>query len=278
MALAVVTSLFNCTANSIRHQHYLTFKEKLCKDLPLYTVELAFDDFPFVLNSSEENILQIRCSTWMWQRDKIINTMLQHIPSKYDNIALIDADIIFHDPNWHKDTEGMLRECKVGQLWANCHHTKEGIPPDRGISNRDKGIVHTGYAWAGRRDFLENSGIFDRSPVGGNDVLITIAYCGWRKHPYLQNMTPIFIKYFWEWAENIFNETQGDVGYVDSDITHLWHGTKQDRNYMGRLNALANFDPATDLKTSSVGTWEWATDKPIMHKKIEDYMKGRIRG
>jgi hypothetical protein len=274
--LAVATSIFNCKKDSFRHRHYETFRNKI-KGIPVFTVELAFDELPFVLEP-QDNLLQIRCNTWMWQRDRIVNELIKTIPAKYDNIALIDADILFHDNDWPEKTEKMLSECLVGQMWENCFHSIEDIPSDRGISNRDKGIVHTGYAWAARRSFLDEFGLFDKSPVGGNDVFMTCAYCGWTDHPHYKRHTPTFINYFKKWATKVFAATKGDVGYIESDITHLWHGFRANRNYIGRIDLVKDFDPTTDIELDSNGCWKWATDKPELHKNVADYMKSRMEG
>ena len=247
------------------------------KDVPIYTVELAFDDLPFVLEPNEK-VLQIRSNTWVWQRDRIVNKMIQTLPKEFNNIALVDADIFFHDENWWKDAEKMLKGCVVGQLWENCHHNHSSMTTDRGISNRDIGIVHTGYAWAARRDFLEEFGLFDRSVVGGNDVFMTAAYCGWARHPHFSYYTPEFLDYFYNWANRIIRVTKGDVGHLTTDITHMYHGPKQDRNYIGRIAFMKDYDPTTDVRESESGAWEWATDKPELHQGIKDYMQSRIKG
>lgn len=276
MTLAVLTSLFNCPKGSMRHRHYQTFRDNL-GDVPVYTVELAFDDFPFLLQPGED-VLQLRSTTWMWQRDRIMNRLLEEVPTKYDNIAFIDADILFHNPNWQRDAENMLTECQVGQLWDICYHTDASIQPEKSISNRDKGVIHTGYAWVARRKFLDEFGMFDKCPVGGNDVMMTCAYCGWKSHPYFRHMNEAFMRYYRAWAEKVTAATRGDVGYLESNITHLWHGTKQKRDYIGRLSLINDFDPATDLKVGTNGCYEWATDKPEMHEGVKNYMKSRTDG
>jgi hypothetical protein len=275
MSIAIVTSMFNCVAGSVRHRHYETFVRTA--GLPVYTVELAFDDLPFVLPPADR-LFQLRSDTWVWQRDRIVNRLLEEVPREYDNIALIDADILFHDPDWPRKTEQMLERCPVGQVWANCHHTYAGVPPDRGVSNRDVGTVHTGYGWAMRREFLDRFGLFDRSPVGGNDVFMTFAYFGWTQHNYLRHYTPQFLDYYRRWAEPVTKATGGETGYVEADITHMWHGAKAARNYIGRLELLKDFDPDTDLAVDASGCWAWATDKPDLHAGVKAYMQSRTAG
>jgi len=235
MPLAVLTSVFNCVKNSLRHRHYQTFKDNL-GDIPLYVVELAFDDYPFVLSPED----------------------------------------VFSCPKAAEP--GMLRNCQVGQLFNNCHHSHDQAKLDRGISNRDKGIVHTGYAWAAKRSFLEKHGLFDRSIIGGNDVLMTAAYCGWKKHPYFRHLTPKFMNFYSKWATKVLEDTGGAVGYIGSDITHLWHGYKVDRNYIGRIKLMNDLNPETDIEIDEAGCWKWITNKPDLHKGVEDYMRSRIRG
>lgn len=276
MSLAVITTMFNCKPNSFRHKHYKTFMENIGK-VPVFTVELAFDNYPFILNPND-NILQLRSGTWIWQRDRILNKLLEIIPEKYNVIAAVDADILFHDSKWATKTEKMLEDCYVGQMWNTCYHSVEHINPDKGMVNRDKGIVHTGYAWAYQRSFLKEFGFYDKMPVGGNDVLMTAAFCHWYQHPYFKNFSQLFINQFSKWGNAVAQKTQGEVGFLNSDITHLWHGEKKDRNYIGRLEFVKDYDSETDLRVAENGCYEWATNKPEMQANIAAYMKSRMDG
>lgn len=58
----------------------------------------------------------------------------------------------------------------------------------------------------------------------------------------------------------------------------MWHGSKQDRNYIGRIELMKDYNPREDVKVSKDGCWEWATEKPQLHKAIENYMKSRTKG
>jgi hypothetical protein len=60
-------------------------------------------------------------------------------------------------------------------------------------------------------------------------------------------------------------------------LFHLYHGSLDDRNYLGRYKILKDwdFDPNNDLKVESGGGLEWATLKPNLHQAVYKYFVNR---
>jgi hypothetical protein len=57
----------------------------------------------------------------------------------------------------------------------------------------------------------------------------------------------------------------------------LWHGTIENRRYAQRNKELyrLGFDPKNDIRISSTGAWEWASEKPELHAWARRYFVER---
>jgi hypothetical protein len=80
-------------------------------------------------------------------------------------------------------------------------------------------------------------------------------------------------QHFLAWGRPFFNDVQGRLYATPGKILHLWHGGSNDRNYslsQSEFNRL-KFNPYEDLRLGPSGCWEWASDKPEMHRWAADY-------
>lgn len=69
-----------------------------------------------------------------------------------------------------------------------------------------------------------------------------------------------------------FIQKEINVDYLNIDIFHLWHGSLKNRGYMSRHDAILNndYDPISDINLVD-NVYEWSSQKPNMHKEINDY-------
>ena len=79
------------------------------------------------------------------------------------------------------------------------------------------------------------------------------------------------------WARPFFESVQAEVGYLDGEIFHLWHGTDQHRSTRARHEGLQrfDFDPLADIAIDVNGSWRWNTDKHEMHDYVRAYFHSR---
>ena len=68
-----------------------------------------------------------------------------------------------------------------------------------------------------------------------------------------------------------------NVGFLDADIFHLWHGDIHHRTTRAQYEGLQRFqfDPFKDIWKDHDGPWRWSTDKPQMHKYVATYFASR---
>ncbi len=86
-----------------------------------------------------------------------------------------------------------------------------------------------------------------------------------------------FYAHYLNWAQKLYADVRGQMGYVQGMALHLWHGDPVNRQYSARDAILKRhcFDPATDLRVNVDGVWEWASDKPLLHQEVRNYFYSR---
>jgi hypothetical protein len=126
--------------------------------------------------------------------------------------------------------------------------------------------------WAIHRDCL-CGGLMDSCILGGADRAMMLAWAGANYHEPFQNC-PDALSLQWKGYKNCYHDLVGErMTYIPGYITHLYHGNLSARNYLKRYQRLRRFkfDPYLDIKLTPHGIWEWASDKPEMHKEVKNY-------
>lgn len=287
--LAVLTCYFNpCGYESLRG-NFLSFANGMRKqNVLLYTIELAFGDDPFFL-SPGERVIQVRGTDVLWQKERMLNRLLEAVPAEFDKIAWVDADLIFTNPNWVPDASRLLREFPVVQLFEQAIQlTRDGAVGDMrngvavAVARKLKdaqhlGISHPGFAWAARRDLLTKHGLYDENVFGGGDSLMVYAMFGWLNNDSLKRHSPPIQETFAAWGRSFWEDVRGRVGIVPGRVLHMWHGSRANRKYVERVDWLRqfNFDPRVDITLDNNGLWRWTGTKPGMHEKLRQYFLSR---
>jgi colanic acid/amylovoran biosynthesis glycosyltransferase len=301
-----ITTLFNPAGYNKRSANYKIFRDNLKKQgLNLLVVELAFGDQQFQLSKVDADILiQLRVdrSGIMWQKERLLNIALKHLPKECTKVAWIDADVVFRDDNWVEKASMLLDKYIVAQPFSyvvRLHNGESWFNKkiELGDGNLGKQIHKsfaysivsdpipdpiTGYAWVARREFLNKVGFFDEAIVGGSDRLMAYAFSdtalrdyakGWIEKGCTGKMLPRFLS----WFEKVVKDTGGSVGYLDDFIFHLWHGKQKDRLHGTRELILLenNFNPERDIKKNTDDLWVWSSDKSKLHAEVSDYFTMR---
>jgi hypothetical protein len=201
----VITTYFNLSHDSNRTENYRIFAESLRNSgIHLVTVECAFSHDPFTLTSGED-ILQVRCRDILWQKERLLNLAIHHLPGTISKVAWIDGDILFSNPSWAVQTSALLDKYPVVQLWEYAIRLQPGdytptgnertfrsmakvMSTCRGKYSKGEMDPHgqTGFAWAARRDLLTRCGLYDTGFDVGADHLIAHSYWGEFDHPCVQ--------------------------------------------------------------------------------------------
>lgn len=86
-----------------------------------------------------------------------------------------------------------------------------------------------------------------------------------------------FFAHYLRWAVPFAAAIRARIGCIPGMALHLWHGDSANRQY-SRRNAILKrhqFDPASDLSLNTGGLWEWASDKPDLHREVAEYFHAR---
>jgi hypothetical protein len=302
-------SLFNPAGYRNKLENFRVFSENIRRQgLPLLVIECAFGDAEFeVPEELCDRLVRRRTSTVLWQKERLLNLALEHLPPECDKVAWVDADVIFENNDWVRETARLLEEYCVVQPFQTAHWLRRGKrrPSFRWRSNqapKDGGWMpgmgfkmtrtrdwreafqkyhlhgHLGFAWAIRRDIIERHGFYDAQILGNGDFVMAHAMYGnadfwngdhWQRH----RLTKWMLRHMEAWGRPFFEDIRGSVYYVPGRLLHLWHGSQDDRLYDQRLDVLkkCNFDPAKDLVLDESGCWAWANDRPELEEWSQTY-------
>jgi hypothetical protein len=308
-----IVSLFNPAGYRNKLENFMIFSEKVRRQgLPLLVVECAFGDAAFeVSESSCDRLVRRRASTVLWQKERLLNIGLDHLPDTCDKVAWLDADVILENDSWMGETARLLETYCVVQPFRTAHWLLKGEtrPPIHRPSNLElaeggwlpgmgyqmtqasdwteafKSYTahgHLGFAWAVRREIIQRHGFYDAQVLGNGDFVMAHAMYGnedfwsgdhWQRH----RLSEAMLRHIERWGRPFFQDVRGSVFWVPGRILHLWHGSQEDRLYNQRLDVLkrCNFDPARDMVLEESGCWAWATDRPELREWSRTYFHVR---
>lgn len=244
--------------------------------VPTFSAEVAYEGQQF---ASESSWIKIRGTSdnVMWQKERLLNLLVERLPVEYQYICWIDADIIFLDPDWVAKTRSALDRYMIVQMWDEWHCiggdgkvvetlTSIGDGARRFISRK---AWSPGGALAGRRSVFP---LYDRHIVGSGDALCME---GWLAMKYSQTMykyTDSMRDDFMLWSADAFAKVQGNIGSMKYDIMHMFHGSRQDRQYIDRWSPVidAGFDPTKHVCVDDQGLLKWTKDAP---KQLQIWVK-----
>jgi hypothetical protein len=300
--LWAITAYFNPVGYKRRLRNYHVFRQRL--SVPLVTVELAFDGGFQLAEGDADILVQIRGGDIMWQKERLLNIGLGHVPPKCDAVAWLDCDVIFASDDWAARARRALDDvaivhlfrerfdlcadadlaqlrCRPGEptAYSIIHKIEAGqASPDdlvRGDSVRQL-RSSLGLGWAARREVLDAHGLYDACILGGGDRVLTCAALGrFDLAARAQRMNMHGLAHYLPWARPFFEAVRGRIGSISGQVVHQWHGDLRDRRYEERYLMLADFDPFTDIARTAEGCWRWASDKPALHAAVRRYFESR---
>lgn len=312
--LWAITAYFNPCGYRRRLENYRIFHDNL--HVPLVTVELSFNS-NFDLHDTDADILvQLHAKDIMWQKERLLNIALQHLPQTCSKVTWVDCDILFPDKNWVGNAIAMLKDYQMVQLYKKVHHlpadftindnhTEEliqkkdsilteysfayiqhlgsAVPANLQIRDKSFSDIQTvgspGVCWAARKEVLLEHGFYDACIAGGGDKAIAFAALGkMRELPINRLMNEHQLKHYLEWALPFSSCINKNISFIENDVYHLWHGSFENRYYRDRHEHLAklSFNPNKDIKKDSNGVWQWTNGKTTLHDYLKTYFSARL--
>lgn len=294
-ALWGIVAYFNPGGYENKKVNYRRFRESSKRQgLPLIVVEAATAERSHELSKNDADlVVQVRTSSVLWQKERLLNIALEHLPAECDKVVWLDADVLFQDDNWVGKTSSLLEKFPVVQPFSNVvylHPEMHTIPPS------SKDLVHVeswgnalrrsaqpkevwrlnpkpGHAVAARRSILDHIGFYDKMIVGGGDSVMMSGFTGIDPDitVFLSKYSPVLHKDAKRWCQQAYELVGGDISCVSGNVYHLWHGVRGQRMYCGRLQLLKDFNPHTDIVQNTEGCWEWAGGRDAQQRAVEAY-------
>ena len=303
--LWAVTSYFNPMGYRRRRQNYRVFHERL--QAPLATIELSFNG-QFELGAGDADLLiQLHGGDVMWQKERLLNLAIARLPAACTAFAWLDCDVVFADDDWPEQAVEQLREFPLLQLFGHVYdlprdeagfpwRTVPKVPSATSLAfgqaggrlsetlefvpgARTRGGRTSGLAWAMTRELWQRHKLYDARILGGGDRAIAAGACGrFEVLQHRDHMNSAQTTDYLAWAEPFYADVQGQVGSLDGNLFHLWHGNLADRRRPENRFAgfrRFDFDPQVDLCLDEAGLWRWNSARPQMHRCVRDYFAAR---
>jgi hypothetical protein len=297
--LKVVTCVFGAQHSPRWLDNYARFSEVLrAHEIDVVAVEGVLPGDHPVLRSGDHT-LHFELESVLWHKERLLNLGIASLAADVDAVGWFDADVLVRHESFSQAILAALGHCPIVQPWrftewldtdgqyvpwGNRQRWLESIasrnwtrPPERKIASPSFG--HPGLAWAARRETLDAiGGLFDQCPVGSGDTLMAIGFWGDWNTLYLRQYNAAMQQVIRAWEQRAFQVVQGRVGFVDANVSHLWHGSRQSRKYTERYQGLCQLgiDPVRHLEVADNGTWRWASQTPpAIVQYVCDYFAGR---
>lgn len=226
----------------------------------------------------------------VWVKENLVNIGVRSLPTGWQFMAWIDADIEFLNRKWAEDTIEELRTHDIVHMWRSCvnlgpdgealkidksfgyMHRASGTP----YTKTDRyGFWHPGYAWAcTRRAYKQMRGLVDWAILGSGDRHMALAWIGRALESAPGNIHPNYKALLEEYQLACRGLT---VSYIEGTILHFWHGRFEDRKYRERWDVLtkAKFDPLNDIGTTTKGIVQLSTEGTRLEPELRAYFAGR---
>jgi len=277
---AVCLVIFNPAESKRLLMNYLYTVNLLnLQKIPWYVMEMVFENrYPEIPEAS--NVFHVYSNSYMFHKERMCRVMESKIPKKFTKLVFMDADLVFSKNEWYSQMSNMLNTHDVVQGFENCHwmdlsYTKVMLSRPNAVIMPDTFMTHTyhpGFVWGFRRDWFKKYGFFDLCLSGSGDTLSVAAWLQKEFSPTFKSL-PLSMTNAYEQYRTM---TQPRIGYLKGiDVYHLYHGSRQNRQYVDRHKAL---DIPQDIRRliwiNKDGMYEWRL-KEKWNPYFIDYFKSR---
>jgi hypothetical protein len=312
----IISCYFNPGKYSSRRRNFEIFYEQLHGSKVNYLIaECAFGIEEFEL-PKDDRILQFRAKHQLWQKERLLNLLIKQLPLTCKYVFWLDADVLLNNPNWIPEAVENLQTNTICQPFSLAVRLeKDDMAPNFNVQ-ASKVLVdypspnsppqtrlwrsfaynycknrhlaesswfdihgHTGFAWGARREILEQVPLFDKAIVGTADHIIAHAAVGQIPHPCLEKAftDPRMLDRVYQWSRQFNQLTHNQIGFVEGELWHLWHGDLKNRQYLQRTQDFSeiDFDLDEDLIVNDDELYEFSDDRQDVQGWMNNYFESR---
>ncbi len=295
----IVSCFFNPSNSPYRLKAFNIFLKSIAH-LEYRIVECVIGDAKPQLEKSDK-ITQINSSSLLWHKESLLNHVIKTLHPKFKYVFWVDADVIFTNKSWITDgVKAMKNGAKIIQPFEYCVHLEQdeikpsfclelyrdtvfnkqrrhpsvwksfcsNIKDEPFFGNSEDYDVHghVGFAWAAKREVLDECPLYEKALIGGADHIIAHAAAGQIGHTCISRAFVEDMDAINEWSKKFYRLVRGRIDYVKGDLYHIWHGDVKDRQYLKRIREFTAPSKSISKKDSNglfVNT----------NKQADDYIK-----
>jgi hypothetical protein len=306
---AIISCFFNSQKSPYRKQAFDKFYSDI-KHTNHYIIECVIGNDESQLPKSP-NIFTVHSESLLWHKESLLNLAVNRLPSKFKYIFWVDADVIFTNKNWIRDSVYELKNgANIIQPFEYCVHLDEGqkepsFDLNHAIENDGTNLRHSkvwrsfcanyvedikrsnsydynihghvGFAWGARREILEACPLFDKALIGGADHIIAHAAAGQIPHHCIDKSFSDDLDSVYSWSHKFHSFVQGKIAYTKGNLYHLWHGDIEKRQYLKRIQEFTGEAKKITEKDKN-GLYVDKTNNPYVKKYFESREPVRYHG
>lgn len=204
----------------------------------------------------------------MFQKEALLNISEKNVPEKFTKLAWVDADLMFENKEWHKETSKLLEEFSFVQpfdeaAWTDIDGKKTFSKPSTfKMGGGLPQVSHPGFAMACRRSVWRSiGGLYNMLLLGSGDVATTVAVLGTEVPTNQLYSTPL-MEHYNIWKAKVAEHTGNKYAAVKGIVWHDWHGEWKLRRYSERHKVSADLDPDKHIELGSNGLLSWTKEAP----------------
>lgn len=282
--IAAITCFFNPAGFKSLRQNFDKFREGVERtSAPLYVAELTrIGGQPTI---QHPNLLHLESDDTIWQKESLLNRVVQQIPKRYTKIAFLDCDLLWPNANFLDIASAKLNKVPAVQLFSEITYLDANGGVDKHYDGMIKALKYSsgststpGGAWAVHRElFTHFGGLYSKLITGGGDsVAAELGFLGRSNPKWLQAYNPAVQASITDWAAPVNRYCRGQVDFVDQPISHLYHGAVANRGYWSRREVIRNFDPERDVQLTDAGLLTWSANvDPTIKTGMHQYFVSR---
>ena len=258
--MAICLVIFNpaSTKRMLMNFLFVVNKFKLEK-LPVFMIELVFEG----RNPEIADAIHVYSNSFMFHKERLYRVLEKHVPQKYTKLAFLDSDIVFKDIIWYKKTSELLDRYDVVQPFEKAHwldltYTDKQLTRNTALLMEGEvynSKFHPGFAWCMTRKWYNKVGFFDYAVSGSGDTLSVV---GWLKKKFPTNFKSCPRSIEKVYQEFYSNPSPKITFLKDMEVSHLYHGSREKRQYVSRHELLeTDKDILLLLKLNWQKVYEW---------------------
>jgi len=273
---AVIACHFNPSGYQRPRANLRAFLDRLAaQSVPVFMMELTYGEArPFLPAGPRVQHLRTAPDNLLFHKENLLNLTERIVPAQFTKVVWLDAECLLHRADWLSATSAALDAQPVVQPWhrgiitnaagrevALLNSTGHGasLNDHRRCYHGYGNPYHPGFATAARRELWTQHGGLYELPVSCGDTAMAMAIqvVLTREQQLLPGVSPAVWSDLCRWSARV-RPWAGGIGCIRGDITHLWHGDLDNRNYAAQPGLLRAFDPARHIQHRADGLLEWS--------------------